>query len=128
MDAICRDTPACDGGGAVLWFNGAARAFEGERSPVAETTQGASVQGVYVFRGVPYDGPTEGPGRFLPPSKPTSWAGIRDAKVTGPRCVQGPGNIFTHPIIGEYIAGGRPDRLELGKQVDSENCLVLNVL
>jgi para-nitrobenzyl esterase len=32
------------------------------------------------------------------------------------------------PLIGEYFAGGRPDRVELAKQDDSENCLVLNVL
>lgn len=81
-----------------------------------------------MFRGLPYGGVTEGAGRFLPPSKPATWAGVRDATVTGPRCVQGRGNIFLHPLIGEYFAGGRPDRLELAKQTDSENCLVLNVL
>ncbi|HYI93605.1 MAG TPA: carboxylesterase family protein [Bryobacteraceae bacterium] len=106
--------------------------FGVERSPITETTygrvQGASVHGVHIFRGLPYGGPTEGAGRFLPPSKPEKWAGVRDATVTGPRCVQGSGNIFLNPIIGEYFAGGRTDRPELAKQVDSENCLVLNVL
>ena len=90
--------------------------------------RGASVRGVHIFRGIPYGGPTEGEGRFLPPSRPARWAGVRDATVTGPRCVQGQGNIFLHPIIGEYFGGGRPDRIELAKQVDSENCLNLNVL
>ena len=103
-----------------------------ERSPVAETEHGrvggATARGVHVFRGIPYGGPTEGVGRFLPPSKPEKWAGVRDATVTGPRCVQAPGNIFLNPVIGEYFAGGRPDREELAKQIDSENCLVLNVL
>jgi para-nitrobenzyl esterase len=42
--------------------------------------------------------------------------------------VQGPGNIFLDPRIGDYFAGGRPDRIELAQQADSENCLVLNVL
>ena len=31
-------------------------------------------------------------------------------------------------MIGEYFGGGRPDRVELAQQTDSENCLVLNVL
>jgi para-nitrobenzyl esterase len=107
-------------------------AFAAEQSSLAETeygrVRGASVRGVHIFRGIPYGGPTEGAGRFLPPSKPAKWAGVRDATVTGPRCVQGQGNIFLHPIIGEYFAGGRSDRVELAKQMDSENCLNLNVL
>jgi para-nitrobenzyl esterase len=101
-------------------------------SPVVETAcghvRGATVRSVHIFRGIPYGGPTEGAGRFLPPSKPAKWAGVRDATETGPRCIQGEGNIFLHPIIGEYFGGGRLDRVELAKQVDSENCLVLNVL
>jgi para-nitrobenzyl esterase len=53
---------------------------------------------------------------------------VRDCTVTGPRCVQGLGVIFLDPTIGEYFSGGRPDRAELSQQVDSENCLNLNVL
>jgi para-nitrobenzyl esterase len=90
--------------------------------------RGADANGVAVFRGIPYAGPTEGTARFLPPSRPQKWSGVRDATVTGPRCVQNPGNIFLNPRIGEYFGGGRPDRVELAQQVDSENCLALNVL
>lgn len=115
-------------GGAALSIP----AFATESSPVAETLQGrvrgASVRGVHIFRGLPYGEVKQGSGRFLPPSRPLKWTGVRDATITGPRCVQGRGNIFTSPIIGEYFGGGRPDRLELAKQIDSENCLVLNVL
>src|SRR5205807_4105436 len=69
----------------------------------------------------------EGAGRFLPPSKPAKWAGIREATETGPRCVQGPGNIFLSPVIGDYFRGSQ-NRTELAPQRDSENCLLLNVL
>ena len=116
----------------MLFAGGSISLGAAESSPVTETAcgrvRGGSVRGVQIFRGIPYGGPAEGAGRFMPPSKPAKWAGIRDATVTGPRCVQGTGNIFLDPTIGEYFGGGRPDRVELSRQVDSENCLVLNVL
>src|SRR5262249_43361747 len=104
------------------------RARAAEKSPVAETqcgrVQGASIEGVHLFRGIPYGHAA----RFLPPSKPASWSGTRDATETGPRSIQNPGNIFRSPLIGEYFAGGRPDRVQLSAQTDAENCLNLNVL
>jgi para-nitrobenzyl esterase len=128
---ITRRSTLLAGGGALLAADHL-QALTGEPSPVAETeygrVRGASVEGVHIFRGIPYGGPTEGSKRFLPPSKPAAWTGVRDATVTGPRCVQGPGNIFLSATIGEYFAGGRPDRVELSRQVDSEDCLNVNVL
>jgi para-nitrobenzyl esterase len=101
-------------------------------SVTAETqyglVRGMESNGVSVFRGLPYGGPTQGTSRFLPPSRPPKSTGVRDATVTGPRCVQSPGNLFLNPQIGEYFGGGRPDRVTLAQQIDSENCLVLNVL
>jgi para-nitrobenzyl esterase len=90
--------------------------------------RGYAVDGVSIFRGVPYGGPTEGMARFLPPVKPEKWSGLYDATVNGQRCVQAPGVIFTDALIGDYFGGGRPDRMELARQEDSENCLNLNVL
>jgi para-nitrobenzyl esterase len=99
-------------------------------SPVVETqygqVRGVTVEGVHVFKGIPYGGPTEGAGRFVPPSRPAKWAGVYEATANGPRCVQGPGNIFLNPTIGAYFRGSE-DRTELAAQEDSENCLVLNV-
>ena len=90
--------------------------------------RGRLVGGVTVFRGIPYGGPTQGPGRFLPPTRPKAWAEVRDCTLTGPRCVQGPGVLFLDPLIGEYFGGARPDRVELASQPESEDCLNLNVL
>jgi para-nitrobenzyl esterase len=100
-------------------------------APVAETrygkVRGSQVDGVSIFRGIPYGGPTEGANRFLAPSKPAPWSGIRDATETGPRCIQGSGNLFLSPVIGEYFRGSQ-SRTELTKQTDSENCLGVNIL
>jgi para-nitrobenzyl esterase len=100
-------------------------------SPVAQTrcgkVRGVETGGVGIFMGIPYGGPTEGAGRFMPPQKPEKWSGIRDATQPGPRCVQAPGNLFDTPI-GDYFSGGRKEKLGLSQQTDSENCLVLNVL
>lgn len=120
--------------GSALASAGQWRAFGADADALvtAETTygkvRGASVNGVAMFRGIPYGGPTEGAARFLPPSRPAKWCGVRDATLNGPQCVQGPGNIFLHPPLGNYFSGGRRDRLELGTSPYSENCLVLNVL
>jgi para-nitrobenzyl esterase len=99
-------------------------------SPVAETqygkVRGATVRGVHVFRGVPYGGPAEGTSRFLPPTSPAVWTGVRDATENGPRCKGVRGNIFMTPIIGPYFRGSK-NRIEMASEDQSENCLVLNV-
>jgi para-nitrobenzyl esterase len=63
-------------------------------SPVAETTagkvQGFTRNGIHTFKGIPYAGSTEGPARFLPPSKPQPWSGLRSSMYYGPTCPQAP--------------------------------------
>jgi len=99
--------------------------------PVAQTrygkVRGVDWEGVKVFRGIPYGGPTEGTARFLPPSRPASWTGIREAIENGPRCVQGSGRLYSDPEIGPYFLGLTP-RPGISDEKSSENCLVMNVL
>jgi para-nitrobenzyl esterase len=101
--------------------------------PVASTEYGmvlgVAAKQVLSFRGVPYGGPAEGANRFMPPTKPTPWTGIRDAVKAGPRAIQtGDKNIFSAPLIGDYFSGGRKDAPDITFEPSSENCLVLNVL
>lgn len=99
--------------------------------PIAATeygkVRGLDWRGVYVFRGIPYGGPTEGSGRFLPPVRPIPWTGIKDATENGPRCIQDSKSMYSDPVIGPYFRGAT-DRDELVRESNSENCLVLNIL
>jgi carboxylesterase type B len=55
--------------------------------PVAETTngnvRGVTIDGVKLFRGIPYGGDTSGKNRFMPPTKVAAWAGVRDCTNWG---------------------------------------------
>ena len=59
---------------------------------VGETTagkiRGYIANGIYVFKGVPYAGPTAGDGRFLPPAPLKAWTGVRSSRQYGPVCPQ----------------------------------------
>ena len=113
--------------GVLLSGGGLAMKGAASPGPVVRTqygrVRGEERNGVRVFRGIPYGSAS----RFLPPSKPSTWKGIFDATVTGPRCVQSPGNLFLSAAIGEYFRGSK-ERLDLTAQKDSEDCLNLNVL
>jgi para-nitrobenzyl esterase len=99
--------------------------------PLVETThgriRGRSEGGVHVFRGVPYAGRADGRGRFMAPRRAENWSGIRDCTAIGPRAMQG--DAFPHvEALDFYMAGGRQGELDRRQEVESENCLVLNVL
>jgi len=83
-------------------------------------------EGVSTFKGIPYGASTSGLNRFMPPNKPGSWAGVRNACDYGPMAMQ-----WWRPSLKQMIP---TDFGRLYKGIFpsapyrmSEDCLVLNV-
>jgi len=104
-------------------FTGAARRILAQSAPrptTVETTlgriRGSVDESVHVFKGVRYGASTAGTARFLPPSRPEPWTGVREATAYGPRAPQPFRRMV--PEIGDALVGPGPV---------SEDCLFLNV-
>jgi para-nitrobenzyl esterase len=90
---------------------------------VAETTygrvRGVEVNGINVFKGIPYGASTAGKNRFMPPAAPAKWSGVREAFAYGSSAPQSePGSRRAAAALA-VAAAGLP--------AESEDCLVLNV-
>jgi para-nitrobenzyl esterase len=98
-----------------------------DRFAVAETAygkvRGRDVEGIKVFKSIPYGGSTTGSNRFRPPTNPQPWTGVREALDYGPSAPQ------RNPLDPE--AGARSATVPLIGNLsglpESEDCLVLNV-
>jgi carboxylesterase family protein len=56
-------------------------------SIIAETAfgkiRGVDIDGIKIFKGIPYGASTAGTNRFMPPAEPADWSGVRDAFAYG---------------------------------------------
>lgn len=95
----------------------------GETIAVARTEHGAVrgfiLNGVHVFRGIPYGADTSGENRFLPPKKPAAWSEVRPAIWWGPSAPQEMAGRYANQ---HYAFGDHWNYDEL-----SEDCLRLNL-
>ncbi len=72
----------------------------------AGKVRGLALDDVKVFKGIPYAGTTAGKNRFMPPTKPVNWKGVRDELPSVSRAVQAGASAFVYRFDWETPEGG----------------------
>src|ERR1035441_4982811 len=78
------------------------------------TVEGEEQSGLSIFKGIPFAAPPTGARRWLPPPKPASWSGTRDARRLSGVSPETP--VMLGGLAGMVI-----------NEAQSEDCLYLNV-
>jgi len=81
---------------------------------------------IFAFKGIPYGATTEGKNRFMPPSKPTPWTGVRNSMSWGFVSPQ----TFTSTFDGRRRGWANDEEAFMFEWEDgapSEDCLQINV-
>jgi para-nitrobenzyl esterase len=82
--------------------------------------------GIVTFKGIPYGASTDGKNRFMPPTKPTPWTGVRSSLHWGPVSPQA----YTSTFDGRRGGWNHDDEAFMFEWEDgqpSEDCLRINV-
>ena len=88
---------------------------EAVASTASGKIRGQVVDGINVFKGIPYAATTAGSNRFRPPQAAETWSGVRDA-LSYPSMAPQP----DRPIRGLFASWTDPTRI-------GEDCLGLNI-
>jgi para-nitrobenzyl esterase len=110
------------GGGVVVTASPKKNIVETESGKVF----GFVSNGIYTFKGMPYGASTAGKNRFMAPSKPEPWPGVRSALYWGPVSPQN----FTSTLDGRRNGWNHDDESFMFEWEDgqpSEDCLRINV-
>jgi len=96
--------------------------------PVASTNSGRvagrRVDGICMFKGIPYGASTAGSGRFEPPRAPEAWSGVLKTVDDPPQAPQHDPGKPRRPRSDSPYEGIEPDWTQVP---ESEDCLKLNV-
>lgn len=108
----------CMGGAALAAAGSAGAARSADPGPLVQTAQGAVrgtlVDGIHIFKGIPFAAAPTGADRLRPPQPRAPWDGVFEALAFGPKPPQGPYPPLVAELLPELVGPG-------------EDCLTLNI-